>query len=208
MGQKVNPKSIRLVLKKNWQSQWFSRDELGKLSVEDYQIRKIVSDNLKNAGIDKIEIKRDQQAIHVNIHSARPGIIIGRGGRGVALIRDLLAKKFPGRKFNLDIIEIKNPELSAKVMAENIAYQISKRISYRRAAKQAIDKIIAVGASGVQIKLAGRLGGAEIARSEKFSKGSLPLATFRSNVDYAQVHAFTTYGVVGVKVWIHRKSGE
>lgn len=208
MGQKVNPKSIRLILKKNWQSQWFSRDGVGQLSVEDYQIRKIISDNLKNAGIDMIEIKRDQQAIHINIHSARPGVIIGRGGRGISLIRDLLVKKFPGRKFNLDIIEVKNSELSAKVMAENVAYQISKRISYRRAAKQAIEKIIAAGAAGVQIMLAGRLGGAEIARSEKFSKGSLPLSSFKSNIDYAQIHAFTTYGVVGVKVWIHRKSGE
>lgn len=205
MGHKVNPKSLRLILTKNWQSQWFSRTDMGTFCVEDFKIRKVISQNLKNAAIDKIEIKRDQQAVGINIHTARPGIVIGRSGKGVGSVSEILRRRFPDRKFNLDVTEIKNAELSAQIMAENIAYQISKRISYRRACKQAIDKITQAGADGVQIRVSGRLGGAEIARTERFNRGSLPLSTLRSEIDFAQVHAMTTYGVIGVKVWIHKK---
>ena len=208
MGQKVNPTSLRISTNKNWKSQWFSRNQLGELVVEDFQIRKIINNNLKNAAIDRIEIKRDQQVVNIIIVTARPGVIIGRGGKGVTIISDLLIKKFSGKKFNIDILEIKNPELSAKIVADNIAYQISKRVSYRRAAKQAIEKVITAGALGVQIRVSGRLGGAEIARVERFTRGSLPLSTFRSDIDFAMVHSITTYGTIGVKVWIHRKSGE
>lgn len=207
MGQKVNPYAMRLGITNNWKSQWIaSKGEFAKYLLEDQRLRTVIKKSYgKDAAINNVEIKRSNGEIVIGIHTAKPGIIIGRAGAGVEALKIALAKavKTDG-KMKIDIHEIKNGDLWAAIVAQNIAHQIERRISYRRAAKQAIERTMGRGALGIRIAVAGRLGGAEIARSEKFSQGSVPLSTFRADIDYAQVDAHTTFGVVGVKVWIYK----
>lgn len=207
MGQKVNPYSMRLGINTNWKSQWFApKANFARFLLDDQKIRQTVTKQFtRDAGIGRVEIKRDANQITLIIHTSKPGMIIGRAGAGVEGLKVALAKAVKtDLKIKIDIHEIKNGELWANIVASNIASQIERRISYRRASKQAIERTMGRGALGIRIGIAGRLGGAEIARSEKFSQGTVPLSTFRADIDYAQVDAHTTFGVIGVKVWIYK----
>ena len=207
MGQKVNPQAIRIGINTNWHSLWIAnKNNFASFLLTDQKIRQVIRKLYgKDAAIGLVEIKRDTDQITVIIHSSKPGIIIGRAGQGVEALKVALKKVISSdTKLKIDIHEVKNAELWASIVAQSIAHQIERRISYRRAVKQAIEKTMARGALGMRAKVAGRLGGAEIARSEKFSQGSIPLSTFRADIDYAQVDAHTTYGMIGVKVWIYK----
>ena len=204
MGQKVNPHIFRLGVIKSWDNKWFAnKKNYSKLLLQDLQIEKIIRKKLADASISRIEIQRTANRVIVQIHSAKPGLIIGRQGAGIEALKDELEKKFR-EEFNLSIKEISKPTLDARLLAESIAAQIEKRVSYRRAAKVAVEKALETGALGAKVFAAGRLNGVEIARSEFFSRGKIPLHTLRADIDYAQVHAKTAYGIIGVKVWIYR----
>lgn len=204
MGQKVNPNILRIGVIKSWDSKWFAtKKNFSKLMLQDLEIQKIVELRLKDAAIAKIEIQRTANKVVVLIHSAKPGLIIGRQGAGIESLKDELEKKFH-EEFSLSIREINKPALEAKLLAESIAEQIEKRVSYRRAAKVGVEKAIEAGALGAKVFCAGRLNGVEIARSEFFSRGKIPLHTLRADISYAMVHAKTAYGTIGVKVWIYR----
>jgi len=204
MGQKVNPIGLRIGINKDWDSKWFvNKKKYSKTLHEDLQIRDFLSKELENGGIAKIEIQRTNNQVIINIHSSKPGVIIGGQGKKIDELRTKLQKKF-NNQFNINIIEVKKPQTNAELVGQNVAKQIGGRISYRRACKMAIDKAIEAGAIGAKIKVAGRLNGVEIARSEFFSKGKIPLHTLRANIDYSNIHAHTTYGIIGVKVWIYK----
>lgn len=203
MGQKVNPNILRIGIIKSWDSKWFATKNYSKLLHQDFEIEKIIREKLADASVSRIEIHRTANKVIVHIHSAKPGLIIGRQGAGIESLKEELEKKFR-EEFSLSIKEISKPTLDAYLLAESIARQIEKRISYRRAAKMAVEKALESGALGAKVFLAGRLNGVEIARSEFFSKGKIPLHTLRANIDYALVHAKTTYGIIGVKVWINK----
>lgn len=205
MGQKVNPQSFRLPITKKWKSRWFANTQnFSKYLLEDQKIRRKILKTLGAAAmVSKVEIERTQAEIKVFIWTARPGIIIGRGGQGVENLKNILEKEIKS-KIKIEISEIKNPELQATLVAQNIAHQLERRISYRKAVKSSIQKTIAAKAKGIKIEVAGRLGGAEISRREKFGKGSVPTSVLRENIDFATVSALTTYGVIGVKVWIYK----
>ncbi|MBU1992186.1 MAG: 30S ribosomal protein S3 [Patescibacteria group bacterium] len=204
MGQKVNPNIIRIGVIRDWNSKWYAtKRNYAKLLHQDLEIEKLIEKDLTEAGISHLEIQRTANQVIINIHTAKPGLIIGRGGTAIEKLRDKLNKKFDDR-FEINIREVKNPALSAKIVGEGVARQVEKRISYRRAAKMAIDKAIEAGALGAKILLSGRLNGVEIARTEFFSKGKIPLHTFRADIDYALVPAHTTYGIIGIKVWIYK----
>ena len=189
MGQKVNPHGLRVGVIKDWDSRWFARDDVfGDTLVEDYKLRKYLKDLLYAAGVPKIEIERDQKRVRIRIHCAKPGMVIGRQGAEIAI----------------DIVEIKQPDLNAQLVAENVAAQLEKRISFRRALKQAIARTMKLGAKGIRTCVSGRLGGAEIARVEHYHEGTIPLQTLRADIDYGFAEAKTTYGRVGVKIWIYR----
>ncbi len=203
MGQKVNPKSLRIGIITSWHSKWFaSRKNYAKKFHADLELKKVIRDKLKSAGITKIEIERSAKKVIVNIHAAKPGLIIGRQGIAIEDLRDMLSKKF-GEVIDVNIHEIPQPDLSAALIAEMVALQVEKRVAYRRAVKMGIKKAIEAGAKGVKIQVSGRLNGVEISRSEIFKEGNIPLHTLRANVDYALMPANTTYGVIGVKVWIY-----
>lgn len=204
MGHKVNPKVIRIGITKDWDSKWYSgKATYAKLFHQDLAIEKIIKKNLEAEGMSKIEILRTQGKVIINIHTSKPGIIIGRGGEIIEKLKDTLSKSFK-ETFAINIKEIKKPMLDAYIVAESIARQVEKRISYRRAAKMAIEKIMEAGAIGAKVFLGGRLNGVEISRSEFFSKGKIPLHTFRADIDYASVAAQTSYGKIGIKTWIYR----
>jgi small subunit ribosomal protein S3 len=204
MGQKVNPKSLRIGIIKTWDSRWFaSRKGYAKKFHADLALRKFINNKLQSAGVTKIEIERSAKKVVVNIHAAKPGLIIGRQGVAIEDLRDELNKKF-NENFEVNIIEIQSPDLSAQLIGELVAVQIEKRIAYRRAVKMALQKAIEAGAIGVKILIAGRLNGVEIARREYFKEGNIPLHTLRADIDYAQVNANTTYGVIGIKVWVYK----
>ncbi len=204
MGQKVNPKVIRIGITRDWDSKWFaSKDEYKKLFHEDLEIEKVLGEKLQAEGVARIEILRTQGKVVLNIHTSKPGLIIGRGGETIEKLKDELSKKF-NQPFAVNIKEVKKPLLEATIVAENIARQLEKRVSYRRAAKMTIDKIMESGALGAKVYVGGRLNGVEIARSEFFSKGKIPLHTFRADIDYCSLAAATTYGKIGVKVWIYK----
>ena len=204
MGQKVNPNILRIGVIKSWDSKWFAtKKNFSKLLLQDLEIQKIIEKRLKDAAIAKIEIQRTANRVVILIHSAKPGLIIGRQGAGIESLKDELEKKFH-EEFNLSIREINKPALEAKLLAESIAEQIEKRVSYRRAAKVGVEKALEAGALGAKVFCAGRLNGVEIARSEFFSRGKIPLHTLRADISYAMVHAKTAYGTIGVKVWIYR----
>lgn len=204
MGQKVNPIGLRLGIVKGWESNWYAdkRDFKDKL-YEDYQIRQYIEARVPRGGISKIVIERTLKRVTITIHTARPGVIIGKGGAEVDKLREEL-KKLTGKDIQLNIFEIKRPELDARLVAESIAQQLRARVSYRRAMKQAIEAAMRVGAEGIKIRLSGRLGGAEMARSEEYKDGRVPLHTLRADIDYALAEALTTYGIIGVKVWIFK----
>ncbi len=203
MGQKVNPYGIRLGINKTWSSRWFSKKEYTKLLHEDLKIRKYVEKKLKNASISKINIERAAKKLRLSIYSSRPGIIIGKKGADIETLKNDLSK-ISNLDVFLDIKEVRKPEVEASLVAENIASQLEKRISFRRAMKKAVQSAMRLGAKGVKVVCSGRLGGAEIARTEKYHEGSVPLHTLRGDIDYATAEAETTYGICGIKVWINK----
>ncbi len=204
MGQKVNPHGLRVGVIKDWDSRWYARDDkVGDLIVEDYNIRKYLKKTLYAAGIARIEIERNNKKVKINIHCARPGLVIGKGGTEIERLR-LLVEKRIGRSVALNIVEVRSPDLNAQLVAENIAAQLEKRISFRRAMKQAMQRATRLGAKGIKVTCGGRLGGAEIARTESYHEGTIPLQTLRADIDYGFAEAATTYGRIGIKVWIYK----
>ena len=204
MGQKVNPNGLRVGVIKNWNSRWYVEDEkLGDTLVSDYNIRKYLKNKLQAAGVPKIEIERDANRVRVFIQCAKPGIVIGRGGAEIEKLK-LELEKMVGMPVAVNVIEIKNPDLNAQLVAESIAAQLEKRTSFRRAMKQAIGRTMRLGAKGIKISCGGRLGGAEIARTEHYHEGTIPLQTIRADIEYGFYEANTTYGKIGIKVWIYR----
>ena len=203
MGQKVNPNGIRLGINKTWSSRWYSKSNYSNLLHEDLEIKKYVERKLQSASISKIVIERAAKKIRLTIFSSRPGIIIGKKGADIELLKNKLTEMTKLEVY-LDIKEVRKPEVEAKLVAENIASQLEKRISFRRAMKKAVQSSIRLGAKGVKVVCSGRLGGAEIARTEKYAEGSVPLHTLRSDIDYATSEAETTYGICGIKVWINK----
>lgn len=204
MGHKVNPNILRIGIIKTWDNKWYAnKKNFSKLLHQDIEIEKIIRVRLADASVSHIEIQRTANRVIVIIHSAKPGLIIGRQGAGIESLKDELEKKFH-EEFNLSIREIQKPTLDAMLVADSIAKQVEKRIAYRRASKMALEKIMEAGAIGAKVNCAGRLNGVEIARSEFFSKGKIPLHTLRADIDYAIVHAATAYGTIGIKVWIYR----
>ena len=203
MGQKVNPNGLRLGINKTWSSRWFSKKDYTKLLHEDLKVNKYVKEKLASANISKIVIERAAKKLRLTIYSSRPGIIIGKKGADIESLKNKLIQMTNLEVF-LDIKEVRKPEVEAKLVAENIATQLEKRISFRRAMKKAVQSSMRLGAKGVKVVCSGRLGGAEIARTEKYHEGSVPLHTLRSDIDYATANAETTYGICGVKVWINK----
>ena len=203
MGQKVNPHGLRVGVIKDWDSRWYAESEFADYLAEDYKIRKHLKAKLKNTGVAKIEIERTSDRVKVVIYSAKPGLIIGRGGADIEATKAELAK-MTGKKVQIDIKEIKRPDRDAQLVAENIAQQLENRVSYRRAVKKCMASTMKAGALGIKAACAGRLGGADIARSEFYSEGTIPLQTLRADIDYGFAEADTTYGKVGVKVWIYK----
>ena len=203
MGQKVNPNGIRLGINRTWSSRWFSGTKYSSLLHQDLEIKKYVEKALKNASISKVNIERAAKKIRIAIYSSRPGIIIGKKGADIESLKKKLSEMSNLEVF-LDIKEVRKPEVEAKLVAENIASQLEKRISFRRAMKKAVQSAMRLGAKGVKVVCSGRLGGAEIARTEKYHEGSVPLHTLRGDIDYSTAEAETTYGICGIKVWINK----
>ncbi|NLY08377.1 MAG: 30S ribosomal protein S3 [Tissierellia bacterium] len=204
MGQKVNPHGLRVGIIKDWDSRWFAnKKDFGDLLVEDHKIRKHVKKSLFAAGISKIEIERAANKIKITIATAKPGMVIGRGGTGVETLRQELSK-LTSKDVVVNVDEIKIPDLDAQLVAENIAEQLERRISFRRAMKQAIQRTMRMGAKGIRTSVSGRLGGADMARTEGYSEGTIPLQTLRANIDVGFAEADTTYGKLGVKVWLYK----
>ena len=204
MGQKVNPHGLRVGVIKGWDSRWFAKDELvGDLIVEDYKIREYLKNSLQQAGIPKIEIERDSAKVRVFIHCARPGMIVCKGGSEVEKLQETVSKMI-GKPVAISIVEVRNPDLNAQLVAENIAQQLEKRVSFRRAMKLAMGRAMKLGAKGIKTCVSGRLGGAEIARTEHYHEGTIPLQTLRADIDYGFAEAKTTYGRIGVKVWLYK----
>lgn len=204
MGQKINPTGFRLGYTKNWQSKWFDSRNFATSVAQDIRIRKLISDKLGfRAAVAKVEIERSNNELIVSIHTAKPGVVIGRSGAGVEALKKDLAKIIDGA-FKVNIEEIKNPELDAKLVAENVASQLERRLPFRRIIKSTTDASVRAGALGAKVSVSGRLNGAEMARRETAAIGSIPLHTIKANIDYATAEAKTTYGVIGVKVWIYK----
>ena len=204
MGQKVNPHGLRVGVIKDWDSRWYASDEkVGDLIVEDQKIRKYLKKTLYGAGVPKIEIERSGDVVTVFLHCARPGMVIGKGGSEIEKLR-VQCEKFLKRPVLINIVEVKSPDLNAQLVAENIAQQLEKRISFRRAMKQCIGRAMKLGAKGIKTKVSGRLNGADIARSEEYHDGTIPLQTLRADIDYGFAEAATTYGRIGVKVWLYK----
>lgn len=207
MGQKVNPKSIRLKINQTWTSRWFGGRNYTENLIADIKIRQILAKRLKEASVSEVIINRDANKVTIDIHSARPGVIIGRGGAGTDELKKLL-KPFSGNRLQINIIEVKKPDYDAAIIAQNIANQIEKRVPFRRAMKQTVEKAKEAGVKGMKIVVSGRLNGADIARSEKVLYGTVPLSSFKSDIDYKHVQSHTTYGVIGVKVWVYKGEKE
>ena len=204
MGQKVNPHGLRVGVIKDWDSRWYAREEkVGDLIVDDYNIRKYLKKALYSAGVPTIEIERDSAKVRIYIHCARPGVVIGKGGQEIERLRGEV-QKLIGKPVALSIVEVRTPDTNAQLVAENIAQQLEKRIGFRRAMKNAMGRAMRMGARGIKVKCGGRLGGAEIARSECYHEGTIPLQTIRADIDYGFAEANTTYGRIGVKVWIYK----
>lgn len=204
MGQKVNPHGMRVGVIKDWDSRWFAnKKNFGDQLVEDYNLRKTLKKQLYAAGVPKIEIERDASKVRIHIHCAKPGLVIGKQGSEIEKLRKQ-CEAMLGKPVNINVVEVKSPDLNAQLVAENIAAQLENRISFRRAMKQSIGRAMKFGAKGIKIMCSGRLGGAEIARSETYHEGTIPLQTLRADIDYGFAEAATTYGRIGVKVWLYR----
>ena len=204
MGQKVNPHGLRVGVIKDWDSRWYAKNELvGDLLVEDKKIRDYLKKTLYGAGIPKIEIERDNAKVRIYLHCARPGVVIGKGGEAIEALR-LKLEKMLGKSVALNIVEVRSPDMDAQLVAENIAQQLEKRIGFRRAMKNAMGRAMRGGARGIKVSCGGRLGGAEIARTEHYHDGTIPLQTLRADIDYGFAEAATTYGRIGVKVWVYK----
>ena len=203
MGQKVNPHGLRVGIIKDWDSRWYAEGEFAEYLVEDHKIRKYLKEKLYSAGISKIEIERASDRVRVIVHTAKPGVIIGKGGTEIEVTKNELSK-LTDKKVSIDIKEIKRPDRDAQLVAENIAQQLENRISFRRAMKSCMGRTMKAGALGIKAACSGRLGGADIARSEFYSEGTIPLQTLRADIDYGFAEADTTYGKIGVKVWIYK----
>ena len=204
MGQKVNPHGMRVGVIKDWDSRWYARaDKVGDLIVEDYNIRKYLKKTLYSAGVPTIEIERDSNKVRIFIHCSRPGVVIGKGGQEIERIRQEVAKMI-GKDVAISIVEVRTPDTNAQLVAENIAQQIEKRISHRRAMKNAMGRAMRMGARGIKVMCSGRLGGREIAGVEQYHDGTIPLQTIRADIEYGFAEAATTYGRIGVKVWIYK----
>lgn len=204
MGQKVNPHGMRVGVIKDWDSRWFAgKSNFGDQLVEDYNLRKTLKKQLYAAGVPKIEIERDASKVRIHIHCAKPGLVIGKQGSEIEKLRKQ-CEAMLGKPVNINVVEVKSPDLNAQLVAENIAAQLENRISFRRAMKQSIGRAMKFGAKGIKIMCSGRLGGAEIARSETYHEGTIPLQTLRADIDYGFAEAATTYGRIGVKVWLYR----
>ncbi|MEN6520824.1 MAG: 30S ribosomal protein S3 [Armatimonadota bacterium] len=204
MGQKIHPIGFRVGVIRDWESRWYATKEMGALIAEDAAIRKFVKKKLAQAAVSRIEIERSPNRVKALIHTAKPGLIIGRGGRGVDELRDQIQKISVGKQVHVAVEEIRQPELDAQLVAESIALQIERRISHKRAMKQTITRTMRMGAKGIKIRCAGRLGGAEMARVEVDRSGKIPLQTLRADIDYGFAEAKTTYGHIGIKVWIYK----
>ncbi|GIO58323.1 30S ribosomal protein S3 [Paenibacillus cellulositrophicus] len=204
MGQKVNPVGLRIGIIRDWESKWYAGKDFGNLLLEDVKIREYLKNKLKDSAVSRIEIERAANRVNVTIHTAKPGMVIGKGGSEVEVLRSQVTKIAGGKKVHINISEIKQADLDAVLVAESIAQQLERRVSFRRALKQAIQRTMRAGAKGIKTQVGGRLGGAEIARSEGYSEGTVPLHTLRADIDYGTAEAHTTYGRLGVKVWIYR----
>ena len=206
MGQKINPTGLRIGVIKDWESRWYAdKSSFGDTLVEDYNLREYLLKTLAPAGVPKVEIERDAKRVRINIHCAKPGMVIGRGGSEIDKLKKICEKKLSGDKeVFINIVEIKQPDLNAQLVAENIAAQLEKRVSFRRALKQAISRTMKLGAKGIKTQVSGRIGGAEIARTERYHEGTIPLQTIRADIDYGFAEAHTTYGIIGVKVWLYK----
>ena len=209
MGQKVNPHGLRVGVIKDWDSRWFARDDaFGDTLVEDYNLRKFLKKTLFDAGIARIEIERDATKVRIHLHCSRPGIVIGKGGAEIEKVRvqcEKLINKNRAEKLQVlvNVVEVKQPDKNAQLVAESIAAQLVNRVSFRRAMKQAISRAMRLGARGIKVQVSGRVGGAEIARTEQYHEGTIPLQTLRADIDYGFAEADTTYGKLGVKVWVY-----
>lgn len=203
MGQKVHPIGFRIGVIRDWESKWYAGKDYGDLLLEDVKIREYLKKKLKDSALSHVEIERQTNRVNVTIHTAKPGMVIGKGGAEVEVIRNHIAS-FSNKKVHINISEIKYPDLVAVLVAESIAQQLERRVSFRRAMKQALQRTMRSGAKGIKTAVSGRLGGAEIARSEGYNEGTVPLHTLRADIDYGTAEAHTTYGLIGVKVWIYR----
>ena len=203
MGQKVNPHGLRVGIIKDWDSKWYAEDDFADYLVEDYNIRKFLKKKLYNAGISRIEIERAAGRVKVIVYTAKPGVVIGKGGAEIEKVKGEL-QKFTDKKLIVDIKEVKRPDRDAQLVAENIAQQLENRISFRRAMKSCMSRSMKTGIKGIKTSVSGRLGGADMARTEFYSEGTIPLQTLRADIDYGFAEADTTYGKIGVKVWIYK----
>ena len=203
MGQKTNPIGLRLGIIKSWESRWYSEKDYSKLLQEDINLRKFLMKKLSTAGISKIIIERPAKLANITLHTSRPGVIIGKKGSDIEKLKKSISKMVSG-DVNINILEVKKPELDSQLVADNIAQQLEKRVAFRRAMKRAVQSAMRLGAGGIRVNCSGRLGGAEIARTEWYREGRVPLHTLRADVDYGEATAFTTYGATGIKVWIFK----
>ena len=204
MGQKVNPHGLRVGVIKDWDSKWFAgKKEFGDQLVEDYNIRKFVKKACYDAGVAKIEIERKQNRVYISLFASKPGIIIGKSGAEIEKLKAKL-EKMTGKSVHVNIVEVKNPDTNAQLVAENIAAQLERRVSFRRAMKQVMGRAMKLGCKGIKTAVSGRVGGAEIARTEQYHEGTIPLQTLRADIDYGFAEAKTTYGILGIKVWIYK----
>ena len=205
MGQKVNPRGLRVGVIKDWDSRWFAnKSTFGDTLVEDYNVRNFIKKSLYAAGVPRVEIERfSEDKVRIHIHCAKPGIVIGRGGTEIEKLRQKL-EKMMGKQVAVNIVEVKNPDINSQLVAEKIALDLENRVSFRRTMKQAIGRAMRLGSKGIKVMVSGRLGGAEIARSETYHEGTIPLQTIRADIDYGTAEAHTTYGRLGIKVWIYK----
>ncbi|ATD31354.1 30S ribosomal protein S3 [Macrococcoides bohemicum] len=203
MGQKINPIGLRVGIIRDWDAKWYAEKDFATLLHEDLKVRKYIAENLKDASVSRVEIERAANRVNIAIHTGKPGMVIGKGGSEIEKLRNAL-NSLTGKRVHINVIEIKKVDMDATLVAENIARQLENRVSFRRAQKQAIQRAMKLGAKGIKTQVSGRLGGADIARAEQYSEGTVPLHTLRADIDYAHAEADTTYGKLGVKVWIYR----
>jgi len=203
LGQKIHPHGLRVGIIKDWDSRWYSSKDFADFLLEDFKLREYIKKKLYSSGISRIEIERAANRVKVTVNTAKPGMVIGKGGTGVEELKKDL-EKMTGKQVSINVVEIKSPDVDAQLIAENIASQLERRISFRRAMKQAISRSMKTGAKGIKTMVSGRLGGAEIARTEMYHEGTIPLQTLRADIDYGFAEAYTTYGRIGVKVWVYK----